>query len=309
MITKSPVLFLIFNRPDTTKLVFEQIRLAEPPRLYIAADGPRINRVDELALCEETRSILNLIDWNCEVKTLFRETNLGCKYAVSSSIDWFFQNEEEGIILEDDCLPNNDFFVFCDRMLEMYRYDSRIRHITGCNLQNGKKWTLETYYFSNNTHVWGWASWRRAWKDYNVELENYKIDEIEYQLSKIFDEQLLIDSWLDIFKRLKQGQINTWDYQLTLTNYFNNGLSLIPNYNLISNIGFRPDGTHVFHSNNKLANVPLEKLPTDIVHPKYFLPEKLADLYTLYQDFEIGAKKKRDKKIKNRIKKWLKLIN
>ena len=115
---KSAVLFIIFNRPDTTKKVFDQIKAGKPGRLYIAADGPRMNRPGEEVLCRQTREIINDVDWPCEVKTLFRQTNQGCKEAVSSAIAWFFENEEEGIILEDDCLPNNSFFRFCDTLLE-----------------------------------------------------------------------------------------------------------------------------------------------------------------------------------------------
>ena len=162
--TKSAVLFVVFNRPDTTKRVFEAIRLAKPKRLYITTDGPRPNMPDDVQLCKQTREIVSVVDWDCEVKTLFREENAGCKNGVSAAINWFFDHEEEGIILEDDCLPANSFFKFCDTLLEKYRYDTRVRHITGCNLQFGKKWGDASYYFSNLTNGWGWASWRRAWR-------------------------------------------------------------------------------------------------------------------------------------------------
>lgn len=302
--TKSPVLFLIFNRPDVTRLVFEEIRIAKPQILYLAADGPRKERETEINTCKQTREIINLIDWPCEVKTLFREENLGCKYAVSSSIDWFFQNEEEGIILEDDCLPNNDFFFFCDIMLERYRHDTRIRHITGCNLQHGKKWGSDTYYFSRNIHVWGWASWKRVWQDYDVELSRYNIGEVEAQFFKIFDEPLLVKSWKEIFINLKAGVIDTWDYQLGISNYFNNGVCIIPNYNLISNLGFGKEGTHTLNADDPHANIPLENLPCVINNPKYFLPIKEADNFILFRDFNVL---KRKSKLKYKIKKILRL--
>jgi hypothetical protein len=138
--TKSAVLFIVFNRPETTKQVFARIKKAKPSRLYIAGDGPRFDKPEEKKLCDGVRSVVNEIDWVCEVKTLFQDVNLGCKEAVSSAISWFFDNEEEGIILEDDCLPAESFFNFCDTLLEKYRYDNRIRHIAGCNFQQGKRW-------------------------------------------------------------------------------------------------------------------------------------------------------------------------
>jgi hypothetical protein len=170
---------MIFRRPDFTSRVFEQIRNVRPARLYIAADGPRSGREGEQQLCIETRAIIEQIDWDCELKTLFREKNLGCKMAISSAIDWFFEQEEEGIILEDDCLPNQSFFRFCDTMLEKYRNDDRIRHISGCNLQHGKKWGTASYYFSNLTHAWGWANWRRVWKDYDRDLKLYDTKDVK----------------------------------------------------------------------------------------------------------------------------------
>lgn len=300
--THSPVLFIVFNRPDTTFRVFEKIRETKPTKLYIAADGPRASRTTDHARCNEVRSILNMVDWPCDIQTLFREENLGCKYAVSSAIDWFFERETEGIILEDDCLPSNDFFRFCDSMLVKYRTDTRIRHITGCNLQQGKKWGPASYYFSNNVHVWGWAAWKRVWEQYDVELAKYEEDEVEEQLAKIFIEPLLVESWKEIFSKLKRGEIDTWDYQLGLANFFNNGLCIIPNVNLISNIGFGPDGTHTFTEDDRNSNIPLESLPGPIVNPKYILPEKQADMFTWSTDFNIARRKKEKSKKDNMFK-------
>ena len=167
----TPVLFLIFNRPDTTQLVFDAIRQAKPSQLYVAADGPRENKPGETEKCEQTRRIIGTVDWDCEVATLFRENNLGCKQAVSSAIDWFFSNAEEGIILEDDCFPSHSFFIYCQELLEYYRYDTRIMQICGLNVL--REWNRNGYgyYYSNYGPVWGWASWRRAWKYYDVHME------------------------------------------------------------------------------------------------------------------------------------------
>jgi hypothetical protein len=303
--TKSPVLFLIFNRPDTTLQVFEQIRLAKPSKLYVAADGFRSEKIEEEALCKETRSILNQIDWDCDVKTLFRDKNLGCKYAVSSAIDWFFENEEQGIILEDDCLPHNDFFQFCDKLLEKYQNDHRIMHIGGTNFHSNVQWGAATYYFSNLVNVWGWASWRRAWQKYNVELQDYTaIDSFE-NFNKIFGHKLIANCWATIFQRLIDKKINTWDYQWTITVMLNNGLSIMPNLNLIQNIGFGENATHTKNSKeiNSVSNLktfPISKWS----HPIVILPEKKADLITMYREFRI--KKLKRKNLFRKIKFWKK---
>ena len=226
--TRSPVLFVIFNRPDTTFQVFEQIRAAKPKRLYIAADAPRQDVAGEDVLCKESRAVVKQIDWRCEVKTLFRDNNLGCRAAVSSAITWFFDQEEEGIILEDDCLPANSFFKFCDTLLERYRDDTRVRHITGCNLQQGTKWGNGSYYFSNRTHVWGWASWRRVWNDFDGAIDGYSEEEIREYIQNIYAEPLVAETWIKIFNDLKAGKINSWAYQLDFANLFNNGLADYP---------------------------------------------------------------------------------
>ncbi|SDR95166.1 hypothetical protein SAMN05216490_0262 [Mucilaginibacter mallensis] len=302
--TKSAVLFVIFNRPDTTLKVFEQIKLAQPPRLYIAADAPRADVPEDKLLCEQARAIIDMIDWACDVKTLFNKQNAGCKKGVSSAVTWFFNNEEEGIILEDDCLPANSFFKFCDTLLDKYRDDYRIRHITGCNLQHGKKWGNNSYYFSNMTFVWGWASWKRVWDDYK-KLDNYNYEEVKEQLGNIFGEPLLVDSWLNIFEEVKAGKLNSWGYQLDFVNFFNNGLTIVPNDNLISNIGFGPAATHTLQANSLNANVPVTEI-TEITHPVFVLPEKQADMCILNRDFNIEERKRRQNLLRRKVKRWFK---
>jgi len=301
--TKSAVLFVIFNRPDITAQVFEQIRNAKPRRLYIAADAPRNDVSGEHLLCQQAKVVVENVDWECEVKTLFQEKNVGCKEGVSSAVTWFFNHEEEGIILEDDCLPANSFFKFCDAMLERYRDDTRIRHITGCNLQDGKKWGSSTYYFSNMTHVWGWASWKRVWKDYDKNLKKYNAKEVKDQLHNIFDDPLIVDCWGHIFEEVKAGKINAWGYQLDFANFFNNGLTIIPNENLISNIGFRSDATHTLDEHSLYANIPLKEID-EITNPVFILPEKEADRVVLNRDFNIEERRKRENVFSKKVKRW-----
>ncbi len=308
--TQSAVLFLIFNRPDTTAKIFERIRKAQPPRLYIAADGPRFGKAGESENCRLARAATEHIDWPCQVTTLFRTTNLGCKEAVSSAIDWFFNHEEEGIILEDDCLPSPTFFGYCDALLERYRHDTRVRHICGCNFQFGQIRGNASYYFSRLSHVWGWASWRRAWRAYDKNLSTYTADEIGNALGNIFDDPIIIGRWRSIAKELKNDQINTWDYQLSLTNLLQHGLCIIPNQNLISNIGFGTGATHTTDHGARYADIPLGEI-TSLSHPLHFIPDKEADLFTLGEEFQVERikteQKRRNSKVRqfrHRVKRW-----
>ena len=277
---KSPILFLIFNRPKESQILFNVISQAKPKKLYVAADGPRNNGKDEL-LCKETKDILNQINWDCELVTLFREENLGCGKAVSSAITWFFENEEEGIILEDDCLPSPDFFRFCDVMLEKYRIDNRIGHICGCNFQDGIKRGEGDYYYSKLTHVWGWASWRRVWEKYDFEMIGLEEVNENDVISALTDNEVNKKSIYKAFFSTKEGEINTWDYQYFFSNLVNGRFSIIPNYNMISNIGFNADGTHTFNTNSPMSNVLFNELPLEIKHPTFMFQNRLADNYTL----------------------------
>jgi hypothetical protein len=274
---QTPILFLIFNRPDTTKRVFESFRIMKPTKLYIAADGARKDKIGEDLLCQETRNIVNQIDWDCEIKTLFRAENLGCKIAVSSAIDWFFENEEQGIILEDDCLPNSSFYKFCDELLNYYKNDNRVMHISGNNFQDGITRGDGSYYFSKYNHIWGWATWRRAWKTYDVNMKqlNNALNQ------KVFDNTLSnkeLRFWLNYFKEIQEGKKNTWDYQTMLNQWFQNGLTIIPNQNLVTNIGFG-GGTNTSIEVLGLANIE-SKTMLNMVHPTFIFSNKIADDYT-----------------------------
>lgn len=304
---KSAVLFVIFNRPDTTQRVFDQIRAAKPKRLYVAADAPRPDFPDDELLCAQARAVVSTIDWDCELKTLFKEENAGCKEGVSSAVTWFFGYEDEGIILEDDCLPANSFFKFCDTLLEKYRHDTRIRHITGCNPHTGKKWGNDTYYFSNMTHVWGWASWKRVWNDYDKNLNKYNNQEIKKQLRNIFEDPLVVQSWEKIFREVKAGKINAWGYQLDFANFFNNGLTIIPNDNLISNIGFGTNAVNTIDFNSIYANLPVTEID-EITDPVYFLPQKQADVFVINHNFNIAEIRRKQNSLRKKVKKWFKSL-
>lgn len=275
------VLFLIFNRLDTTKQVFESIKQAKPPRLYIAADGARESKAGESKKVNAVKDyVMANIDWQCEVKTLFREKNLGCKYAVSSAIDWFFSQEEMGIILEDDCLASQSFFWFCEELLLKYKDDMRIWQISGDNFQNGIKRGDADYYFSKYNHIWGWASWSSRWQYYDVEMKSFEQFEQQNQIKNNIHNERIQCYWLNQFKNTFMGKIDTWDYQWTYTIWKNAGISVLPNVNLISNIGFNKDATHTIHENSSVANLNKEELIFPLKHPSFYLIQQDADSYS-----------------------------
>lgn len=277
---KTALLFLVFNRLDTTKQVFEAIRLAKPPRLYVAADGARASREGEGAKVRAVRDyVMSHIDWPCEVKTLFREKNLGCKHAVSSAITWFFENEEMGVILEDDCLPDPTFFRFCEELLAHYCHDERIAMITGDNFQLGRKRTEASYYFSRYNHIWGWASWRRAWKHYDPDVRMWPKMRDENWLDVLIKDPKERKSWEKIYQALYEGQIDTWDYQWILASWCQGMLSIIPTVNLVSNIGFGADATHT-QGEGPHSCLPVEPMVFPLQHPSIILQNQEADAFT-----------------------------
>ena len=270
-----PVLFLVFNRPDTTARVFAAIRKARPERLYVAGDGPRKDRAGEAELCSETRRIATAVDWPCKVKTLFRDENLGCGKAVSGAISWFFENEPEGIILEDDCLPHPDFFPYCAEMLEKYRDDKRVMFIGGTNFQDGIKRGAASYYFSSHSHVWGWASWRRAWADYDFEMGKMDLNGLRAVMSAKGFNQEQSEYWTEIFNKMKKHAIDTWDYQWQFSIWFSGGVSVIPNSTVITNIGVF--GTH-YDGAGRNINIPSAPI-LPLLHPDMVLIDRDADVY------------------------------
>lgn len=264
---ETPVLFIIFNRPDTTVKVFERIKEIKPKRLFVAADGPRDGREGEKEKCELVRKIvLDGIDWECDLQLKFSETNLGCGRATSSAMLWFFENAGEGIVLEDDTIPDPTFFNFCKELLAWYRNDDDIKMIGGNNLQNGHIRSDGSYYFSNITHSWGYASWWRVWKDYDFYLENINDDIFEQLIQERFHTKAEKEYWRDIYKNLRAGKYEAWDYQFLFTMWLKNGMCIIPNKNLVTNIGFGEDATHTKSTDDPAANRPLASIHK-IVHP------------------------------------------
>ena len=275
---KTPVAFLIFNRPDTTQRVFNEIAKAKPAKLLVVADGPRAKKHGEKELCHQTREILKQVDWDCEVLTNYSDTNLGCKYRVSSGLDWLFKQVPEAIILEDDCLPDPVFFRYCEEMLERYRNDERVGMITGDNFQNGTWRGDGSYYFSRYCNIWGWASWRRAWKDYDVEMSAWPHKRQEGWLQEIFENEKEAEYWDMIFEAVRKDKVITWDYQWLFTNLGKDRLTVVPNKNLISNIGFDMRATHT-KKPSAYANIPTSSLEFPLTHPPSVTSHIEADRY------------------------------
>ena len=241
-------------------------------------DGPRNNRPGEEELCKLARKAAD-IDWPCEVKTRFLEHNLGCRQAVSSHIDWFFSQVDEGIIIEDDCLPSVDFFRFAAEMLDRYRDDDRIMHIAGANFQNGIKRGSGDWFFSHIPHIWGWASWRRAWKKYDVEMRDFPEVAGSEQLRHALPENPFF-RWklMQMFRKTFEHSphFDTWDCQWHYAVAKNNGYAINPNYNLVANIG----GSSSHQISGSLCRIPFGELPQELTTPDRIYCDRCAEAYT-----------------------------
>jgi hypothetical protein len=288
MSTGSPILFLVFNRPETTQRVFEAIQAARPSRLYVAADGPRPARSDEASRCEAVRRLATAIDWPCELHTLFRSENLGCKLAVSSAITWFFEHESEGLILEDDCLPDPSFFTYVDELLERYRGDERVMWISGDNFISSHWKPPASYYFSRYPHIWGWATWRRAWRHYDVDmLEWSRNDKDAFLQRRLLGLRRARVHWRKTFDIVSTGGIDTWDYQWTYACWRADGIGCLPDVNLVSNIGFGAGATHTISAESKHANLAVASLTQPLRHPTAVRADDAADRWTSQHVFDI----------------------
>jgi hypothetical protein len=298
----TPVVFIIFNRPDTTERVFAEIARAQPPRLLVIGDGPRPDRSGEAKKVAATRAIIDRVDWPCEVSVNFSDINLGCKNRVSSGIDWVFEQVEEAIFLEDDCLPDPSFFQFCQEMLSRYRNDLRIGMISGDNFQFGRKYGEDSYFFSKYVHIWGWASWRDRWQgSYDVNMCYWPTVRDSQHLRDLLLDDAEIRVWRDVFERVYRGDVDTWDYQWTFANWLEGRLGIVPMVNLVSNIGFGPEATHTFVA-NRLANMPVETMRFPVAHPNIRARNMTADLNEYKELHQIGWRHMAGKFLGNLIK-------
>jgi hypothetical protein len=273
----APVLFIIFSTVETTRKVFEAIRAARPQRLFVFSDGPRPKVAGEREKCLAAQQIATRVDWPCELKTLFLEENLGPRKGVARGIEWFFENVDEGMILEHDCLPAMSFFSFCQEMLERYRDDERVMHVCGGNYQHGAQRGRASYYFSRYPQIWGWATWKRAWKHYDVDMKAYGRFLEDFRLDSLFRLPAERKFWKRAFADTISRKIATvWDFQWVFAVLSQNGLAVTPNRNLVSNIGFGEEALHMSFIDKKTAALPIFELD-ELSHPEFVLSDVDAD--------------------------------
>jgi hypothetical protein len=280
----TPVLLIAFNRPDVTEKVFNAIRSNKPTRLFIAVDGPRATKPDDTKHCARVHEIVSRVDWDCDAKFLFRNEILGCKLGVSLAIDWFFENVEEGIILEDDCLPAPSFFTFCTELLQKYRNDNRVMTISGRN-PLGHTDILNSYLFSRTFKEWGWASWRRAWQQRDIDKDYFDAATAEDLFGRVYDDPVMGRYLYETNKSVHYAGHDTWDYQWQFNIISQNGLVVVPSYNLIENIGLN-SGTHFNLQNSNINRdvfgINTYALQFPLKHPQFVFPDLKYDKACFY---------------------------
>jgi len=281
----APVLYIIFNRLDTVQKSFVPIKGSRPERLYIAADGPRECKVGESEKCKQVRDwVLSQIDWECDVKTLFREKNLGCGQGPKQAIDWLFDNEEMGIILEDDCVADSSFFEFATQMLEKYNDEKRVSIICGSNFDiNGTcSKNDSSYFYSVLPYTWGWATWRRNWTDYDFTMNKWNHICKSRLLRWMFEEKEFRNYWRYVFDNtVGRCPTDIWDYQFFFSCYNKHQLSIVPKYNLISNIGADVDATHSFGRAEDRIDLPTKSIEFPLNHPLKFQRNRKYDEFLM----------------------------
>jgi hypothetical protein len=291
------VALFVFNRPETTARVVEAVRAADPPLLLVVADGPRPGIPSDATACHEVRALIDRIDWPCPVRTNYADANLGCRGRVSSGMDWVFDEVPEAILLEDDTLPDPTFFRFADELLGRYREDDRVMCISGDNFQRGRRRGGASYYFSRYTHIWGWATWRRAWDRYDRDLTRWPALRAEGWLANVLRDPAEIGYWTDTFDRVASGDIETWDYQWLFTCWVEGGLTVLPNRNLVTNIGFGSGSTHT-SGDSAFADLPTEPMEFPLVHPEHVTADAAADAFTARTMFREGRRSRLARRVR-----------
>jgi len=265
---ETPVVLIVFNRPNETRKVFHEIAKARPSQLFIISDGPRLQSSKDEALVKECREIVSRVNWECEVSLRFSASNLGCRVNVASGLSWVFGQVDRAIILEDDCVPAPDFFYLCQTLLEMYRENQSVGSISGSNLDASHMLGYESsYYASKFPSVWGWATWKRVWDEYTPDLNEFTIRQLFEAVMYGCDSWSSRLYWLRNLLLVRSNKIDTWDYQLVYAHWRKGCFSLISNSNLVSNIGFGPEATHTVVSSSVYSKIPLGRIGPAIIHP------------------------------------------
>ena len=302
---KTPVALIIFKRPQETERVFAEIRKVKPQKLLVVADRPRADRPGEDQDCARARAIIDRVDWDCEVLKNYADINLGCKRRVLSGINWVFETVEEAIILEDDCLPHPTFFRFAEELLDHYRDDRRIMSISGQNVQFGRQRTDYSYYFSRYTHSWGWATWRRVWQHYDFDMKLWPEIRDGNFLEDVLGDSHAAKVWTKTFQLCYEGKLDAWDFQFTFASFIQNGMNILANVNLVSNIGHGTSASNTYDVNSPYSNMPVEAITFPMKHPPFAIRDTQADNFTqntLY-DYDPPLLKKVQNKIQKLLKK------
>ena len=284
---QTPVVLVVFRRPDVTARVLEEVAKAKPPKLFIIADGPRLDRSGESQLCAETRALFNQVDWDCEVHRNFADTNMGLNRRVADGLAWVFDLVEEAIVFEDDCLPDPSFFPFCDELLERYRHDTRIMQIAGTNFQQGYQRTADSYYFSRYPTSTGWASWRRAWRYFDLELNQWPAFRDGGWLFDWLPDERATRGRAQDFDRMYATHPHRWEACWRFALWTQGAYSVTPNVNLITNLGYRTDGTHTT-GENWLSRIRSHPIALPLQHPQFIIPDTQADRFLYYARFGNG---------------------
>ncbi len=280
----TPVAFFIFNRPDLTEIVFAAIAQARPRKFLVIADAPATPEDEEK--CRQCKAIIERVDWDCEVIKKYPEQNIGARNNVPEGVQWVFSQVDECIFLEDDCLPDPSFFTFCESLLKHYRDDERVMHINGGNFLFGQVPVDDSYYFSRYMFTgYGWASWKRAWKYYDLDMRSLPEFEAQGRWDSVFDDGEEKEYWIRKLREVYAGELVSYCYPIFFAGWSQSGLSIMPRVNLVSNLGFRADAIHTNTAYERmyLANIPRNNIG-EITHPKYVLRHREADrhLFKIY---------------------------
>lgn len=303
----APVLLIVFNRPETTQVVFNEIRKAKVKKLFIAADGPRPGNLKDIESCKAVRQIFNEIDWDCEIHTRFLDINQGCGPGPANAISWVLSTEDRVIVLEDDCVPAQPFFNYCNELLERYKDDTRIWMISGNNYNEELVNTGHSYFFSKYGHSWGWATWKRVWQEMDLEMNKFPLFLKQEMIYNSFIRKNEAHAFLKVYKNIfadKTKMEHIWDFQFGFAIRSNSGLAIIPNRNLVRNIGI--DGTHS-QGISKYHNRPVDEEYCIKTHPDFILCDEKYDKHHFNIHWKPQLKRSVTKKILNKARKILNL--
>ena len=276
-----PVLLVIYNRIEDTHNLFQVLRQIKPVKLYVAADGTPRDKGYDYVTCLRTRSVI-MPEWNCEQKYLFKEEHLGKSKMIYQAISWFFEHEEEGIVLFDDTLPHVDFFHYCEQLLEKYRNVDEVMHIGANFLQRRKKGGNDSYYFSAYAFTWGFATWKRSWKNFDLKMTELEDVDINMLLSNYMTKLKEKKYWQRVYNILSKHRLDYWEYQYNFHIWQQNGLCIAPNTNLVKNVGFKNRKRRVRRLMKETAPILPLRDPSEIFQ------NKNADRYTFKKVYKKG---------------------